>query len=152
VYELRFGARESRLRRSGWSVELLTRKRGDDEVRCGYTSRGPGRPSAELDLSLTGQCDDPRESFVIGWAPPDVTSLTLLTRDGSRIAPRLLELDGHETPLVFAPVDGVPRVTALEIARRDGSTTRGEIERSDDPCRGLREGAFFVAWYGATRA
>jgi hypothetical protein len=75
-----------------------------------------------------------------------VTAVALLTADG-RIDARLLDAGDHGNRLVFAAVDGVPRVAALEVVDGDGVTTREEVETPRDPCDGDAEGTF-VTWYG----
>jgi hypothetical protein len=150
-YELRFGARESRIRRSGWAIDLLLRRPDEYDIESGGGMRGRGRLlPPELHLSLTGSCGDPRESFLTGWAPPDVAAVALLTEDG-RIEARLLDVAGQESRLVFAQIDGAPRVVAVAVTGRDGTTSRDELASPRDPCRG-EPGGSFITWFGGPRA
>ena len=148
-YELRFGARDSRLRRSGWSVELMLREPGERHFENGGASYGRGRPPSRVDVSMSGRCGSRPEAFVMGWAPPDVAGVALIADDGTRIETRLLALEGQESRLLFAPIDGVPRVAAVEVVDRDGMTDIDRLESPHDPCGGDADadGAGFIVNY-----
>jgi hypothetical protein len=144
-YEVRFGARESRLRRSGWAVELSLRTAGEDEWTFS-SQRGPGRPPSVFHLTVSGQCPEPAELFALGWTPPRVAGVRFRTGNGRSIEARLLALPGHDGRLLFAPIDGTRLVTGIGVTELDGSTTEELFAPRPDPCEGAGRATFFTSY------